>query len=363
MVRGLLLAVVGGGVALAIAAAAGVLHTSSHTTVIEQQPAKSTPSSLSGPWSGIYAEYSPGIVELTVQSTATVSTPFGEREEHETVEGTGIVLDGRGDILTAGHVVTGATSVTVTFPDGVKRSASVLGRDSSTDAAVVRLSPAGLTLHPLRLGSIRALAVGDPLAVVGDALGFEDSLSTGVVSALDRTIEAPDGFMIAHAIQTDAAMNPGNSGGPLLDAQGEVIAFADQIAVGTGRFGSSSNTSTGVGFAIPIDLIKPELYALEHGQAIDHAYLGVSTTASSSGQAGAAVAGVLAGTPASRAGLRTGDLITAFDATPVTSVGDLIALLAEAKPGEHVTLSVLRDGRTITLTATLATQPVHAPSE
>lgn len=363
VLRGLLLALVGGGVALAIAAAAGVLHTSSHTTVIEQLPTKTTPSSLSGPWSSIYAQSAAGIVELTVQATTTVSTPFGEREESETVEGTGIVLDGRGDILTADHVVTGATSVTVTFSDGVKRSAKVLGQDRSTDAAVVQVSPSGLTLHPLGLGSTRELAVGDPIAVVGDALGFEDSMSTGIVSGLDRTIEAPNGFTIAHAIQTDAAMNPGNSGGPLLDAQGEVVGIADQIATGTGRFGSSSNTSTGVGFAVPIDLIKSELSALEHDQTVAHAYLGVETAASSSGQAGALVAKVLSGTPAAKAGLRAGDLITAFDGASVASVGDLIALLAEAHPGERVALTILRNGRTVTLTVTLGTQPAHAPSQ
>lgn len=365
MLYGLALAAAGGAVALALAAAAGLLHNSSRTTtIVEPAPSSATPASIAGPWSAIYARTAPGIVDLTVQATTTVNTPFGEREEQETVGGTGIVLDGRGDILTAAHVVAGARSVTVTFPDGVRRSATVLGKDTSTDAAVVGVDPSGLTLHPLTLGSSRSLAVGDPLAVVGDALGFEGSMSTGVVSGLDRTIEAPSGFTIAHAIQTDAAMNPGNSGGPLMDSHGEVIGIADQIATGTGRFGrSTTETSTGVGFAVPIDVIEPELSKLEGGGKVSHAYLGVETGTSEGSQSGATIAKVLPGGPAAKAGLRAGDVITAFDGAAVASAGDLIAATAQARPGERVELTVVRGGRTITLAVALGTQPEHAQSE
>lgn len=263
----LALALLGGGVALGIAAAMGALHPSSHTTIIEQQ-VSGTPSSssLQSPWTAIYARTSPGIVQLTVKATTSTETPFGPREAQETVEGSGIVLDGHGDILTAAHVVSGATSVQVTFADGTKRNAKVMGTDGPLDAAVIAIDPTGTTLRPLTLGSDTALKVGDPLAVVGDALGFEGSLSTGVISGLHRTMEVPDGTTITSAIQTDAAMNPGNSGGPLLNASGEVIGIADQIATGTNQFGrSSSDTSTGVGFAVPIELIKPKLAALERG--------------------------------------------------------------------------------------------------
>jgi putative serine protease PepD len=134
------------------------------------------------------------------------------------------------------------------------------------------VDPSGLVLHPLTLGRSSDLAVGDALAVIGDPLGFDRSLSTGVVSALGRTIEAPNGFEIAHSIQTDAAMNPGNSGGPILDSTGRVVGIADQIATGTNHFGgSSSQTSTGVGFAVPVDLIQAELGRLGHGESVSHA--------------------------------------------------------------------------------------------
>jgi hypothetical protein len=199
---------------------------------------------------------------------------------------------------------------------------------------VLLVNPAGLTLQPLSLGSSRTLAVGDVLAIIGDPLGFERSLSTGVVSALDRTIQAPNSYMIAHSIQTDAAMNPGNSGGPLLDSRGRVIGIADQIATGTNQFGrSTSDTSTGVGFAVPIDLAKVELVPLERGEKVTHAYLGVGTaSATSGGQQGALVATVQSGTPAAQAGLRAGDVIVGFAGATIRSSGDLIAALTSATP-------------------------------
>jgi S1-C subfamily serine protease len=362
----LAVAVLGGAVAIGIAAAAGALHEGSHTTTIVQQTPTSTPStsSLTGPWSTIYTKAAPGVVAITVNSSTSVQTPFGEREEQQTAEGTGIVLDGNGDILTAAHVVSGATTATITFPNGVKRSAKVLGHDNSTDAAVVKVDPAGLSLHPLSLGSSRAVAVGDPLAVVGTALGFEGSMSTGVVSGLDRTIEAPSGFTIAHAIQTDAAMNPGNSGGPLLDSSGQVVGIADQIATGNNQFGrSTSETSTGVGFAVPIELIKAEIAQLERGAQVSHAYLGVEMAGTSeTGQAGATVQKVTSHTPAAKAGLKAGDRITAVNGTPITDDGDLTAVLAEKRPGENVTLTLVRGGQKITLTVKLGAQPAQAPS-
>ena len=183
-----------------------------------------------------------------------VATPFGQRQEQETAVGSGFVLDGRGDIVTAAHVVDGASSIRVAFQNGAAREATILGTDDASDVALVHVDPAGLTLDPLTLGSSRALAVGDALAVIGDPLGFERTLSTGVVSGLDRTIQAPNGFEIAHAIQTDAAMNPGASGGPLFASDGRVIGIADQIATGTNQFGRST-TETRAGAH---DRVRPE---------------------------------------------------------------------------------------------------------
>lgn len=273
----LAIAIASGGVALALGLATGALHTGASTirsitvTQVAPQPVSAS-SALDEGWASVYSRVAPGTVDITVHATTSVSTPFGSEQEQETVQGAGIVIDGRGDILTAAHVIAGARSVSVAFQDGVTRGAKVLGADDSSDVAVLRVSPAGLSLYPVRLGSSRSLAVGDPVGVIGDPLGFDRSLSTGVVSALDRTIEAPDGFMIAHSIQTDAALNPGNSGGPVLNVRGQVIGIADQIATGTNEFGrSSSETSTGVGFAVPIDLATAELSQLERGERVSHA--------------------------------------------------------------------------------------------
>jgi putative serine protease PepD len=362
---GLAVAVLGGVVALGLAFLVGAVHTGSRTTtVVQTTPVTKASSSAVGTWVGVYREADAGAVDITVQTTTTVNTPFGARSEQATAMGSGFVLNGRGDIVTAEHVVAGATSISVAFENGTTRSATVLGKDGGSDVAVIHVNPAGLTLHPLPLGSSAALEVGDPLAVVGDPLGFDRSLSTGVVSALDRTIEAPNGFDIAYAIQTDAAMNPGNSGGPLMNTSGEVIGFADQIATGTNQFGgpSSSETSTGVGFAVPIDLIKDELTALEQGQTVSHAYLGISTSETSNGTAGALVAAVGSSTPAAKAGLKVGDVIVAFNGSAIASQGDLIDALAASHPGLVVKLTVQRGSSRIAITVRLGTQPAQAPS-
>jgi putative serine protease PepD len=350
---------------LAGALIAGAGQTSSPTTtVVESAPASAGLSAApSGPWKATYAQAAAGTVDITVQTTETVATPFGDRTEQVTSLGSGFVVDGRGDIVTAAHVVSGASSMQITFQDGRTRTATILGHDDASDVAVVHVDPAGLTLHPLTLGSSRLLAVGDALAIIGDPLGFDRSLSTGVVSGLDRTIEAPNGFEIAHAIQTDAAMNPGNSGGPLFDSSGRVIGIADQIATGTNQFGrGSTETSTGVGFAVPVDLIKDDLVPLERGQRVEHAYLGIATTQSAGAQPGALVGSVPSGTPGARAGLRAGDLIVAWNGAKMASAGDLISALAAARPGERAELTVVRNGRRITLSVVLGSQPTQAPA-
>ena len=264
-------AVLGGAVALVLGLASGALHTAVQATTVVQSapPIVSGPAATSGPWSTVYAHAAAGTVDITVQATTTVLTPFGQTQEQETALGSGFVIDGQGDILTAEHVIASATSITIAFPDGAGRTASVLGKNDASDIAVVHVNPARLSLHPLSLGRDRGLRVGDALAIIGDPLGFNRSLTTGVVSGLDRRIQAPDGKLIASAIQTDAAMNPGDSGGPLLDSRGEVIGITDQIATGTHQFGhSDTDTSTGVGFAIPIDLARSEIPKLIHGEQL-----------------------------------------------------------------------------------------------
>ena len=182
-------------------------------------------------------------------------------------------------------------------------------------------------------------------------------MSTGIVSGLDRTISAPNGFTVAHAIQTDASLNPGNSGGPVLDASGKVIGIADQIATN-----GSSDTSSGVGFAVPIDLVKSELSSLEAGKSVSHAYLGVSTATPSSTTAGALVQSATSGGPAADAGLRSGDVITKLGPTTIKGPNDLVAAISTHKPGDKVTVTVRRGSDTTSLTVTLGTQPTQPTS-
>jgi S1-C subfamily serine protease len=271
--------------------------------------------------------------------------------------GTGFVINSQGDILTASHVVAGATAITVKFLNGTVRAANVAGTDTSNDVSVLHVSSSGLTLHPLALGSSQALVVGDPLAIIGNPFGYNRSLSTGVVSALDRVIQAPNGFLIAHALQTDAAVNPGNSGGPVLDGQGRVVGIVDQIATG----GSSVDQGSGVGFAVPIDPVKTELAQLETGQSVAHPYLGVALQEASINEQGAQVQSVSPGSPAAAGGVRNGDLITAFDGATVLGPSPLVADLDALGPGDKVTLTVMRGSTAIKLTATLGSEANQAP--
>jgi S1-C subfamily serine protease len=266
------------------------------------------------------------------------------------------MINAQGDILTADHVVAGASSISVKLQNGTTMSARVLGQDNSTDVAVLKINPSRVSVPPLALGSTASLSVGDTLAVIGNPFGFDRSLSTGVVSALDRTIQAPSGFLVPHAIQTDAAINPGNSGGPVLDARGAVVGIVDQIATG----GSGADSDTGVGFAIPIDVVKAELPRLERGLHVAHAFLGVATAQATASQPGALVQSVAAGTPAAAAGLRAGDLITAVDGTAVRGPSGFVAAIAAHNPGDRITLKVQRGSATVTLTATLGEQPTAA---
>jgi putative serine protease PepD len=270
--------------------------------------------------------------------------PFGPPSQSQTTAaGSGSVIDGQGRILTAAHVVQGASSIKVNFQDGTTRTARLLGADQSTDIALLKVDPSGLTLHPLALGSSNSLSVGDALAVIGDPFQYSRSLSTGVVSGLDRTIGATNGFSIAHAIQTDASLNPGNSGGPVLDAKGRLVGIADQIAT------------------VPIDLVKSELSQLESGAQVSHAYLGIETGNSSDGN-GALVGAVQGGGPAAAAGLKKGDVVTAFDGSAIHGSNDLVAAITAHRPGDKVKLTVRRGSSSVDVTATLATQPRQATS-
>lgn len=356
----LALAAVAGAIVLAaILVAAGAFDRTTPVTTPTAAAGTSLPTTGLNA-AALYAKAAPGVVDITAHSTTTTQAgPFGlPRKAQSTDTGTGSVLDRQGRILTADHVIAGADSVTVTFQNGVTRTAKVLGGDTATDVAVLKVDPSGLTLHPLPLGSVSSMRIGDPLAVIGDPFNYHRSISTGVVSGLDRTIQAPNGFTISHAVQTDAAMNPGNSGGPVLDAGGRVIGVADQIATG----GSGADSSTGVGFAVPIDIASSELAQLEAGAAPAHAFLGVSADdASVSGaSAGARVATVAQGSPAARSGIRAGDVIVGLGSAKVAGVNDLVTATSAHKPGDQVTVTLHRGGKTLTVKITLAKEPASA---
>jgi putative serine protease PepD len=320
-------------------------------------PAGSSLSGLLNP-TALYKNATVGVVDITASGISPRSSGLPlmspGKQQVVTATGTGFAIDTKGDILTASHVVNGASSITVKLQNGSRRTAQVLGVDHSTDVAVLKINPSGLALHPLPLASSQALSVGDRLAIVGDPFQYDRSLSTGLVSALNRTIQAPDGFLVANAIQTDATINPGNSGGPVLNAQGGVVGIVDQIATGA----STVDSSTGVGFAVPIDVVKAELAQLERGGQVAHTYLG-ATTAQAATLQGALVQSIAAGSPAAAAGLHAGDLVTSVNGTAVAGPNRFVAALDALRPGDKVTLAVRRGSASLTLSATLATQPTR----
>jgi putative serine protease PepD len=357
-------ALLGGGVSAGVLASTGALDGAGTTTVVQStgtSPSSGTSASTSAGLDAdaLYASTSAGVVDITakgVSSSAGPTSPFGGPPQSDTAAtGTGFVLDGDGNIVTASHVVDGASSITVALQDGTTRRATLVSKDDATDVALLKIDASGMTLHPLELGSSGSLAVGDQVAAIGDPFGYSRSISTGIVSGVNRTVDAPNGFTVAHAIQTDAALNPGNSGGPLLNASGAVIGIVDQIATN-----GNSDQSSGVGFAVPIDLVKSELSKLKSGATVSHAYLGVATSGTPTGTDGATVAQVTSGGPADDAGMRTGDVVTRLGGAKVQNANDLVAAIAAHGPGDKVAITVKRGANTLQLTATLGKQPAHS---
>jgi putative serine protease PepD len=303
--------------------------------------------SSSGPSiADLYKRVSPSVVEIQTQTAS--STPLGPQRGAGT--GTGWVYDEAGHIITNEHVIEDATRVTVKFADGTEEQAKVVGTDRSTDVAVLELDDASKAPAPLALGSAKTLQVGDPVVAIGSPFGLQGTLTSGIVSALERTITAPDGFTIDGAIQTDAALNPGNSGGPLLDDEGHVVGVNSQIASETGA-------NNGVGYAIPIETVKSVADQLIQSGSVKHAYLGVRI---SDGNGGARIEEVSDGTPAAKAGLQAGDLVTGIDGERVRSAAELSGTVASHKPGDELRLEVKRNGKTHTVTVTLGTRPSEA---
>ena len=296
----------------------------------------------------VYERTNASVVEITVTTQAPAEGPTGSGTAQ--AQGSGFVYDTSGHVITNAHVVDGAESAKVRFADGKSYDATVVGVDASTDLAVLKVDAPASALHPIELADSSQVAVGDVVVAIGSPFGLENSVTAGIVSALGRSMQAPNGYTITGAIQTDAAINHGNSGGPLLDLDGKVVGVNAQIE-------SESGGNDGVGFAIPSSTVASIVGQIVDGGAVEHAYLGVSVTEATGGTAGAQLAQVRSGTPAANAGLQAGDVVTAVDGDTVASAAALQSAIDAKKPGDRVIVDYLRNGERRTVTVTLATRP------
>jgi putative serine protease PepD len=287
----------------------------------------------------------PAVVEIDATSAGS-ATPFGGQGSTQSAEGTGFVYDTKGDIVTNDHVVAGSSSVSVKLTDGSTYKATVVGADPSTDIAVIHVNAPASKLVPLTLGDSSSVAVGDGVVAIGNPFGLDDTVTSGIVSAINREITSPDNSPIEGAIQTDAAINHGNSGGPLLNAKAQVIGITSQIQ-------SDSGGNDGIGFAVPSNTVKTIAAELISSGKAEHALLGVNVK---TGTNGVSVADVQSGSAAAGAGLKAGDVITAVGGTTVTTAEQLRAIIDAHQPGDKLSLTLLRTGSTKTVTATLGTR-------
>jgi len=321
----------------------GSNHAAETTTVVSSVPAQAAVQTTTGPsLTQIYKDATPGVVDITVNTTTTVDNGFfGPQQQQGQAEGSGFVYDDAGHIITNAHVVDGATAIKVRFKDGTTAKATLVGKDVSSDLAVLKVDAPPSELHPLSLGDSSAIEPGDSVVAIGSPFGLAETMTAGIVSAIDRSISAPSPsqFTIAGAIQTDAAINHGNSGGPLIAvATGGVVGVNAQID-------STSNDNAGVGFAIPSSLVKSVAGAIISGGKVEHAYLGVKV-GDAPNAAGAQIGSIVPGSPADKAGLEQGDIVTAVDGKAIASSDDLTASVASYKPGDKVTFTVERNGST-----------------
>ena len=289
----------------------------------------------------VYEKAKDSVAYITSQITQSSGGPFGQTQQG-TATGSGFVVSSDGYIVTNDHVVDGASSVTAKVGDGKTLTAKVVGTDASTDLALLKVDASNLT--PLTLGDSDQVQVGDPAYAIGNPYGLDRTLTTGVISALQREISSPNGYTINDVLQTDAAINPGNSGGPLFNTAGQVVGVNSQIETsGSSSGGESGNV--GIGFAIPSNTVKSVVEQLMKSGKVSHAYLGVQSEDTSNG---AKVAQVTASSPAAQAGLKQGDVITAINGNAVDSASSLSSVVDQHKPGDTVQLK-LASGKTLSV--------------
>jgi S1-C subfamily serine protease len=364
----LVAALAGGAVVLGGAAALGKLDSSTTIVRYEGSAPASEPAAFTQSHrlsiNDVYREAAPGVVHiLAITRTPVAPDPFfgtpGGTQTSRAI-GSGFVIDKSGHIVTNDHVVAGASTVQVSFSDNESMRARVVGTDPTTDVAVLQVNAPARALKPLPLGNSDAVHVGDEVIAIGNPLGYDRSVTSGIVSALGREITAPNAATIDHVIQTDAALNHGNSGGPLLNAAGQVVGVNAQIAP------SASNANIGIGFAIPINTVKQVAAQLIKQGKVVHPFIGIRVqplTPSIAGifhlpvQHGLLIAKVFAGSGAQSAGLRAGktlvtvngeswpaggDVIVRADGHPVATIEQLLDVINQKKPGQSVRLDIYR---------------------
>jgi S1-C subfamily serine protease len=379
-------AVLGGGAALGGAAAVGAFDSSS-TTVVEPAPSSGTTpvAATTGlTINQIYRRSGPGVVQITsTTGSSTQTDQFGQQFQQpaEQALGSGFVLDKQGHIVTNYHVVEGATRIEVRFSNDDTLKATLVGSDPSTDIALLKVAASARALTPLALADSDKIEVGDSVVAIGNPFGLERTVTAGIISAVQRAVTAPNGYAIDHVIQTDAPINHGNSGGPLLNVHGEVIGVNSQIETG-----GSGDGNVGIGFAVPSNTVKTVLSQLLKSGKVEHAYLGVYATPitpdvsrsfrlpvttglvvqTTTAGSGAAKAGIKGGTQqvviAGESFRMGGDVIVAADGKPVTSIDALRDVIAAHVPGDRIELKVYRGQQPRTVTVTLGRQPTTSSS-
>jgi S1-C subfamily serine protease len=378
-------ALLGAVIAVGLAAILGV-GGSDTTTVVERQAPLSNDVRQTANDSAaltardIYKRDAPGVVFIRANVVSQSQSAFGfPQQQQGYATGSGFVINKDGNILTNAHVVDGATKVKVTFANDKSLDAKIVGTDRSTDLALLKVDPKGLDLQPLQLGSAKNAQVGDPVVAIGNPFGLDRTLTTGVVSALQRQISGLNGFSIDHVIQTDAAINPGNSGGPLINSAGQVIGINSQIETG-----GSSSGNVGIGFAVPIDTARHLLPELEKGK-VNTGYLGISGITIDSMlkglnlpvNTGVLVDAVQPGSPAAKSGIKGGDIpaqvdgatvrlggdiIVKVDGKPMTTSQSLTTAISDKRKGDTVKVTLVRNGKQRTISVTLADRPQDAPA-
>jgi S1-C subfamily serine protease len=353
------------------------------TTVVQAQVPSTAGSAEEGQGltvNEIYRRDGPGVVFISAEVTRRQESPFGlPQEQRGQATGSGFVIGEDGHVLTNAHVVEGASKIEVSFNDRNTLDARLLGSDTSTDVALLKVNASKKLLRPLALGDSSKVEVGDAVVAIGNPFGLDRTVTTGIVSALQRKLEAPNGFTIDNVIQTDAAINPGNSGGPLLDSLGRVIGINSQIATG-----GAGGGSIGIGFAVPSNTAKQVSDQLKEKGRVEHAFLGISGVPITKSMAEnlnlptdegvliqqasgpARKAGVKGGdTPVSLGGadiVLGGDVIVAIDGKKVRSMDDVIRVVNTKKPGDEVSLELLRGSDRRTVKVKLGNRPASAQS-